>query len=38
MKKALIVLTEAYADWEVSYVAAELAMSHGFEIDTVSLG
>lgn len=38
MKRALIVLTEAYADWELSYVAAELSMSHSFKIYTVSLG
>ncbi|GGI03660.1 DJ-1/PfpI family protein [Mammaliicoccus vitulinus] len=38
MKRALIVLTEAYADWELSYVSAELSMSHSFKIDTVSLG
>lgn len=37
MKKALIVLTEAYADWEVSYIAPELAMTQQFEINTVSL-
>lgn len=38
MKKALIVLTEEYADWELAYIAAELSMSHEFEINTVSLG
>ncbi|WP_239751705.1 DJ-1/PfpI family protein [Mammaliicoccus sp. H-M34] len=37
MKRALVLLTEQYADWELSYVAAELSMSHSFKIDTVSL-